>query len=82
MPKKIQRDAAKAVKHAANLEKFGKIVKQKRGYVPVLKGDARHLELIWDFSEKASQEQVFILRINGHDYLISKQAWEHVARAI
>lgn len=82
MPKKIQRDAAKAVKHAAHLEKFGKIVEMKRGVIPVLQGNARFIELFWDFSDKASEEQVFLMKIDGREYLISKQAWEHVARAI
>lgn len=86
MPKKIQRDAKKAVKHAKDMPKFGEIVQSKRGVVPVLGGG--RIELIWDYSEKASEEQIFMLRVNcsKHDHSIylpiAKQAWEHVSRAI
>jgi FlaA1/EpsC-like NDP-sugar epimerase len=85
--KKIQRDAKKAVKHAKNMDKFGDIVKRKSAIVPGA-GGSRGVRLIWDFSEQASQEQVFLLETECEecDHIqrrpIGKQAWEHVARAI
>ena len=85
MPK-IQRDQKKAIKHAKHLEKFGDIVKHRRGVVPILGGG--RIDIIFDHSVKASEEQVFLMRItcpkDKHiiELPISKQAWEHVSRAI
>ena len=82
MPKKIQRDQKKSIIHAKHLDKFGEIVKRQRSYVPCLRHTACALELTWDFSDRASEEQVFMLRSPRGEHYISKQALEHVTRAI
>lgn len=75
-------DHSKATQHAKALPKFGDIVMAKQGVVPFLSGPASHMRLIWNFSQRAKEEQVVIMNINGSEYYVSRQALEHFLRAV
>lgn len=86
----MAREASKAVKLAQDLPKFGQVITQKRGSVPVLGGNITSLNITWDLNADAKESQVFYLSADV-DYkgkqvplraYVSKQALEHYLRAV
>lgn len=78
----VSPDHSMATNLAKGLPKLRDVIQAKRGIVPVLGGSASHIELIWGFSERATKEQVFIMKVKGNEFVVSKQAMEHFLRAV
>lgn len=79
----MSRDAIKVTQHGKdNTPRLKELLRQKRGVAQNLKGGGSHMEIFWDFSDKAKEEAVCHIRIGNEEGYFSADQLMKILRAV